>query len=174
MSTEVECWRHLHYIWRAKGSSLAPCKAMYGLRRWSRLSQSNNAQLCMLRNMHCHQCHWTCWGMTFLSTPILLRRGCAAAVPKATTLPRARTVGASSSKSLAREPPPKSAAAVEFLHQVVVEHERPSARREPAKRKFTCLGQRTLLYVLRTFGLRVCSRPLHTMYKSIHHRKVVW
>ena len=50
-------------------------------------------------------------------------------------LPRARTLGASGSKPLARAPPSTSAAAVEYLHQVVVAHERPSSRKAPVVRE---------------------------------------
>ena len=50
-------------------------------------------------------------------------------------LPRARTLGASGSKPLARAPQSTSAAAVEYLHQVVVAHERPSSRKAPVVRE---------------------------------------
>ena len=50
--------------------------------------------------------------------------------------PGARTsrAGPSSSQPLAPAPPPKSAASVEYLHEILVERKRPSARKAPVKR----------------------------------------
>lgn len=42
--------------------------------------------------------------------------------------------GSSSSQPLAPAPPPQSAAAVEYLHEILVEHERPSKRKAPTSR----------------------------------------
>ena len=50
-------------------------------------------------------------------------------------IPRARTLGSSSAEPLARSPQPKSAAAVDYLHEILVQHERPSSRRPPVQRR---------------------------------------
>jgi hypothetical protein len=49
---------------------------------------------------------------------------------------RARTLGSSSAEPLARAPSPTSAAAVDYLCDVVVAHERSSSRKAPMRRPF--------------------------------------